>query len=69
MYDCFRGILEEKSHSSKTLQDFFANIHEKVTQNVDEKHLLSVQGSELKASLAKSKEQIAHLDKLLQEAT
>lgn len=54
MYDCLKSAAYGKGPENGTasLKDFFCNVHNKVTQNVTEKHLLGQQLQDLKTGLA-----------------
>ena len=54
MYECLKNSIDD-GHS---LQDFFGNVHDKITQNIVQKHLLTTQSTELKDSLQRNLSQI-----------
>lgn len=55
MYKCLKNSSIEEGSS---LHEFFGNVHEKITNNVAEKHLLAAQSQDLKDSLARNLNQI-----------
>ena len=61
MYECLKNsAFPTESTTAKTnnLQVFFKNVHEKITQNTDEKHLLAQQNTELQQTLNRNKNQV-----------
>ena len=39
IYECLKNSMEDKT----SLQEFFGNVHEKITSNVAEKHMIASQ--------------------------